>query len=77
MEFLKDLIFSTFFGLRKTRFEQSCFAQIFDLIAFLRRSETISIGLPFRNSRTRSSARHVKIQPSLASKKKCNLVPKS
>ena len=43
--------FSTFFDLHKTGFEQSNFARIFNLIAFLRRSKTISSeGLP-RNCR--------------------------
>ena len=42
IEFSTDIIFSTFFDLYKTGFEQSNFARIFNLIAFLRRSKTIS-----------------------------------
>ena len=51
MEFATDIIFSTFVSLRKTRFEQSNFARIFDLIAFLRRSKIISSGCLPRNCR--------------------------
>ena len=56
MEFSTDIIFFNIFSLYKTRFEQSNFAPIFNLIAFLRRSKMISSACLPRNCRTTANS---------------------
>ena len=51
MAFSTDIIFFTILLSSQTRFEQSYFARIFDLIAFLRRSKIISSRCLPRNCR--------------------------